>query len=160
MPTYYEAVGDEPTYELAESIIKATIQKLKKDSSSYDIYPSSIHYADHPETLGYRFVASIPANKHSDISFAMHLTVKHFPDILKKSNNALYIKDIHKHLLNANDLLVMDYYLLLLNQYEERVDKYQRYLKRQENKQHLKLLFVLCLPLILLTLMILVGDYQ
>ena len=158
MPTYYEAVGEEPTYELAESIIKATIQKLKKDSSLYDIYHSSIYYTDHSETLGYEFVASIPTHKHSDISFAMHLIVKHFPDTLKKSNNALYIKYSHKHLLNANDLLVMDYYLLLLNQYEQRVNEYHRYLKRQQDKQQLKLLCVLCLPFILLVLMILVGD--
>lgn len=30
MPSYYEAVGDEPTYELAEGIIKAFIRDLKK----------------------------------------------------------------------------------------------------------------------------------
>ena len=158
MPSYYEMVGVEPTYEYAESIIKATIQKLKKDSSPYDTYPSSMYQTDHPETLGYRFVACIPASKHSDVAIATHLTIKHFPDVLKKSNNALYIKESDKHLLNANDLLVMDYYLLLLNQYEERVDKYQRYLKRQQDKQHLKLLFVIALPFILLILMILVGD--
>ena len=84
--------------------------------------------------------------------------MKYFPDILKKSNNTLYIKESDKHLLEVNDLLIMDYYLLLLNQYEERVNEYQRYLKKQQDRQHLKLLFVLCLPFILLVLMILVGD--
>ena len=34
MPTYYEAVGDEPTYELAEIFIRATIQELKKYSKT------------------------------------------------------------------------------------------------------------------------------
>ena len=157
MPTYYEAVGEEPTYELAENIIRATIQRIDKESS-YGAHHSSRYYADHPETLGYRFVASMPANKRSDIAIATHLIIKHFPTVLKKHNNALYVKESDKHLLNVNDLLVMDYYLLLLNQYEERVAKYQRYLKRQQDKQHLKLLFVLCLPFILLVLMIIVGD--
>lgn len=157
MPTYYEAVGDEPTYELAEILIKATIQELK-NSSTYPAYPKSSVYANYAEMLDYRFAGSLPANVRNEAAIAIHLTIKHFPDVLKKSNNALYIKESGKHLLNTNDLLVMDFYLLLLNQYEERVDKYQRYLKKQQNKQHLKLLFVLCLPFILLTLMILVGD--
>ena len=157
MPLYYEAVGDEPTYELAENIIKDTIQRIDKESS-YGAHPISIHYAEHPETLGYRYVSSLPTNERSDTAIATHLIIKHFPDVLKKHNNALYIKESDKHLLNVNDLLVMDFYLLLLNQYEERVNKYQRYLKKQQDKQHLKFLFVLCLPFILLTLRILVGD--
>lgn len=158
MPTYYEIVGEEPTYRLAEIIIKANIQELKKDSGSYRTYPRSTVYTDYPETVGYRFVSCLPTNKRSDIYLAMHLIIQHFPDVLKNSSNALYIKDSHKHLLSADDLLVMDYYLLLLNQYDERANKYQRYLKKQEDKQHLKLLFVLSLPFILLILMILVGD--
>ena len=156
MPSYYEAVGDEPTYELAENIIKATILNLKKDSKFYETYPKSSSYKENP--IDFRFVSSLPTNKHSDVAIAIHLVMQYFPDVLKKSNNTLYIKESDKHLLEVNDLLVMDYYLLLLKQYEERVDKYHRYLKRQQDKQHLKLLFVLCLPFILLVLMILVGD--
>ena len=158
MPTYYEAVGEEPTYELAENIIKATIQRIDKESF-YGTHHRSSRYVEFSlGVLGYVYVFSLPTNERSDTAIATHLIIKHFPDVLKKHNNALYVKESDKHLLNVNDLLVMDYYLLLLNQYEERVDKYQRYLKRQQDKQHLKLLFVLCLPFILLTLMILVGD--
>ena len=159
MPTYYEAVGDEPTYELAEIFIRATIQELKKYNKTSNVYLSEFNSAEFSiEISGYRFVGSLSPNKRNDASIAIELIMKHFPDVLKKSNNYLYIKVSDKHLLNTNDLLVMDYYLLLLKQYEERVDKYHRYLKRQQDKQHLKLLFVLCLPFILLTLMILVGD--
>ena len=156
MPTYYEAVGDEPTYELAEMFIRATIQELKKDSKTSNVYLNTVNCAEF--SIGYKFVGSLSSNKRNDASIAIELIMKHFPDVLKKSNNYLYLKVSDKHLLNTNDLLVMDYYLLLLNQYEERVDKYQRYLKKQQDKQHLKLLFVLCLPFILLVLMILVGD--
>ena len=156
MPTYYEAVGEEPTYELAENIIRATILNLKKDSKFYETYPT---YSSYQENLiDFRFVSRLPTHKHSDVAIATHLAMKHFPDVLKKSNNALYIKESDKHLLNANDLLVMDYYLLLLNRYEERVNEYQRYLKRQQDRQRNKLLFVLFLPFILFVLMILVGD--
>ena len=159
MPLYYETVGEEPTYELAENYINSVIQGIKSSSDSYSTYPSSSSYAEYSlESLGYRFVSSLSSNKRSDTASAIELVIMHFPDVLKKSNNTLYVKESDKHLINANDLLVMEYYLLLLNQYEERVDKYQRYLKRQQDKQHLKLLFVLCLPFILLTLMILVGD--
>ena len=158
MPTYYEAVGEEPTYELAENIIRATIQRIDKESS-YSAHPRSSRYVEFSlGVLGYVYAFSLPTNERSDTAIAIHLIIKHFPTVLKKHNNALYVKESDKHLLNVNDLLVMDYYLLLLNQYEERVAKYQRYLKKQEDKQHLKLLFVLCLPFILLTLMILVGD--
>ena len=159
MPSYYEAVGDEPTYELAEIFIKATIQELKKDIKTSNVYLSVFNSAEFSiEISGYRFVGSLSPNKRNDASIAIELIMKHFPDVLKKSNNYLYIKVSDKHLLNTNDLLVMDYYLLLINQYEERVNKYQRHLKKQQDKQHLKLLFVLCLPFILLALMILVGD--
>ena len=155
MPTY-EAVGEEPTYELAEDIIRATILNLKKDSKFYETYPKYSSYKENP--IDFRFVSSLPTNKHSDVAIAIHLVMKYFPDVLKKSNNTLYIKESDKHLLEVNDLLIMDYYLLLLNQYEERVNEYQQYLKRQQNKQHLKLLFVIALPFLLLILMILVGD--
>ncbi len=157
MPSYYEAVGDEPTYELAENIIKATILKLKKDSK-FETYPNASSYGEYPASAFYRFVGSLPTNKQSDVAIAMHLVMEYFPDVLKKRNNALYIKESDKHLLRVNDLLVMDYYLLLLNQYEECVNKYQRYLKKQQDSQRNKLLFVLCLPFILFVLMILVGD--
>ena len=157
MPSYYEAVGDEPTYELAENIIRATIQRIDKESS-YSTHPRSSRYVEFSGVLGYVYVFSLPTNERSDTAIATHLIIKHFPDVLKKSNNALYIKESDKHLLNANDLLIMDYYLLLLNEYEERVNKYQRYLKRQQDRQRNKLLFVLFLPFILFVLMILVGD--
>lgn len=157
MPTYYEAAGEEPTYELAENIIRATIQRIDKESY-YGTHPRSSRYVEFSEVLGYAYVFSLPTNERSDTAIATQLIIKHFPDVLKKHNNALYIKESDKHLLNVNDLLVMDYYLLLLNQYEERVNKYQWYLKRQQDRQHLKLLFVLALPFILLTLMTLVGD--
>ena len=158
MPSYYEAVGEEPTYELAENIIKATIQRIDKESS-YGIHPRSSIYVEFSlEVLGYVYVFSLPTYDRSDTAIATHLIIKHFPDVLKKSNNTLYIKESDKHLLNANDLLIMDYYLLLLNEYEERVNKYQRYLKRQQDRQRNKLLFVLFLPFILFVLMILVGD--
>ena len=156
MPSYYDSVGEEPTYDLAENIIRATILNLKKDSKFYETYPKYSSYKENP--IDFRFVSSLPTNKHSDVAIAIHLVMKYFPDVLKKSNNTLYIKESDKHLLEVNDLLVMDYYLLLLNHYEERVDKYQQYLKKQQDKQHLKLLFVLCLPFILLVLMILIGD--
>ena len=158
MPTYYEAVGEEPTYELAEILIKATIQRIDKESS-YGTHPRSSRYVGFSlEVLGYVYVFSLPTNERRDTAIATHLIIKHFPDVLKKHNNALYIKESDKHLLNANDLLVMDYYLLLLNQHEERVNKYQRYLKKQQDRQRNKLLFVLFLPFILFVLMILVGD--
>lgn len=158
MPSYYEAVGDEPTYELAENTIRATIQRIDKESS-YSTHPRSSRYVEFSlGVLGYVYVLSLPIYDRSDTAIATHLIIKHFPDVLKKHNNALYIKESDKHLLRVNDLLVMDYYLLLLNQYEERVNKYQRHLKKQQDKQHLKLLFVLCLPFILLVLMIVVGD--
>ena len=158
MPTYYEAVGEEPTYELAENIIKATIQRIDKESF-YGTHHRLSRYIEFSfGVLGYVYVFSLPTNERSDTAIATHLIIKHFPDVLKKHNNALYLKESDKHLLNANDLLVMDFYLLLLNQYEERVNKYQRYLKRQQDRQQMKLLFVIALPFILLTLMILVGD--
>ena len=156
MPSYYEVVGEEPTYELAENTIRATILNLKKDSKFYETYPTYSSYRENP--IDFRFVSILPTDKHSDAAIAIHLIMKYFPDILKKSNNILYIKESDKHLLNVNDLLIMDYYLLLLNQYEEQVNKYQRYLKRQQDRQHFKLLFVVALPFILLILMILVGD--
>ena len=158
MPSYYETVGEEPTYRFAESVIKAIIHGLKEDSKFYETYLKSSSYGEYPAGAFYRFVGKFPTNKQSDAAIAIHLVMKYFPDVLKKRNNALYIKESDKHLLEVNDLLIMDYYMLLLNQYAERVNKYQRYLKKQEDKQHLKFLFVLLLPFILLILMILAGD--
>ena len=158
MPSYYEAVGEEPTYELAENIIRATIQRIDKESS-YITHRSPRYLEFSLGVLGYVYVFSLPTNERSDTAIATHLIIKHFPDVLKKHNNALYIKESDKHLLNVNDLLVMDYYLTLLNEYEERVNKYQQYLKRQQYKQQRNnLLLVLFLPFILFVLMILVGD--
>jgi len=158
MATYYEAVGEEPTYRFAESVIKAIIQELKY-SDSFSAHPRSPSYTGFSlETAGYRYISSLDTNKRRDISIAMHLIMKHFPDVLKQSENSVYIKESDKYLLNADDLLIMEYYLLLMDQHQERVNKYQRYLKKQEDKQHLKFLFVLLLPFILLILMILAGD--
>ncbi len=159
MPSYYEAVDEEPTYELAEGIIKAFIRDLKKDSDYIYNFPNaSGYYIKYPrESLEYRRLSRF--DKRKDLSSAIHLIIKHFPDVLIQIDNSIYVKDRNKHLLVANDLLIMDYYLTLLNEYEERVNKYQRYLKRQQYKQqHNKLLFVLFLPFILFMLMLLVGD--
>ena len=155
MPSYYEAVGAEPTYALAEAIIKALIHDLKKDSDY--IYDSSnaSGYIEYPrESLEYRRLSRV--NRGKDMSSALKVIIKHFPEVLINRESSIYIKDSTKHTLNANDLLIMDYYLLLLNEYEERVNKYQRYLKRPQDSA--KLLFVLFLPFILFVLMILVGD--
>ena len=157
MPSYYEAVGEEPTYELAEGIIKALIRDLKKGSDYIYDFPNASGYIEYPrESLEYRRLSRV--GKSKDTSSALHLIIKHFPDVLKKTETSIYIKDSAKHLLNANDLLIMDYYLTILNEYEERVNKYQRYLKKQQDRQRNKLLFVLFLPFILFVLMILVGD--
>ena len=157
MPSYYEAVGEEPTCELAEGIIKALINDLKKDTDCLYDSPNASGYIEYPqERLGYRRLSRV--NKRKDTSSALHLITKHFPNVLIKSDTSLYVKESTKHVLAANDLLVMDYYLLLLNEYEERVNKYQRYLKKQQDRQRNKLLFVLFLPFILFVLMILVGD--
>lgn len=145
MPTYYEMVGEEPTYALAENIIKATIYVLKQDTDDLITYPY----------LGYRRLIQYSLE---DSIGALLLIVKHFPNVLTRRDKYVYVKDSSKHLLIANDLLVMEYYLLLLNEHEERIKKYQRYLKKQQDKQRNKLLFVLFLPFILFILMILVGD--
>ena len=158
MPSYYEAVGEEPTYELAEGIIKALIRDLKKGSDYFYDFPNTSGYIEYSrESLEYGRVSNV--NKRKDIISALQVITKHFPNVLIKSDTSLYVKESTKHLLVANDLLVMDYYLLLLNEYEERVNKYQRYLKRQQYKQQRNnLLLVLFLPFILFVLMILVGD--
>ena len=154
MPSYYEAVGEEPTYELAEGIIKALIRQLQNGIDYLNDYPSATEYS--LERLGYRRLSRV--GKRKDTSSALQLIIKHFPDVLKKTEASIYIKDSAKHLLNANDLLIMDYYLTILNEYEERVKEYQRYLKKQQNRQRNKLLLALFLPFILFVLMILVGD--
>ena len=158
MPSYYEAVGEEPTYELAEGIIKAFIRDLKEGSDYVNDFPNASGYIEYPRgSLEYRRLSR--GNRRKDTSSALQVIIKHFPEVLIKSETSIYIKDSTKHTLNANDLLIMDYYLTLLNEYAERVNKYQQYLKRQQYKQQRnKLLFVLFLPFILFVLMILVGD--
>ena len=159
MPSYYEAVGEEPTYELAESIIRAYIHRLKRDVDYSNEYSRAAGYVDYSlEDLSYIHASRFRMNKHDDTTSAMPIIIKHFPNIIKKSDNSIYVKYSSKHLLNANDLLVMDYYLLLLKQYEERVSNYQRYLDKQQYKQQAKFLFVVAFPFILFVLMILVGD--
>lgn len=159
MPSYYEAVGEEPTYELAEGIIKSVINNLKYAIDYLNTSPNSTGYTEYSlEHLGRKLIIRFTVNK-SEINSAVQIIIKHFPDVLIQIDNSIYVKDRNKHLLVANDLLIMDYYLTLLNEYEERVNKYQRYLKRQQYKQQRnKLLFVLFLPFILFVLMILVGD--
>ena len=157
MPSYYEVVGEEPTYELAEGIIKALIRQLQKDVDYSNEYPSAAGYIEYPrESLEYRRLSRV--NKRKDTSSALQLIIKHFPEVLKKSETYIYIKDSTKHTLNANDLLVMDFYIHILKEHKERVNKYQRYLKKQQDRQRNKLLFVMFLPFILFVLMILVGD--
>lgn len=159
MPSYYEAVGEEPTYELAEGIIKALTHQLQNDIDYLNDYPNATGYVERSlEYLVYTHISRFTLNNRKETLSAIHLIIKHFPDVLIKGDNSLYVKESTKHLLAANDLLIMDYYLLLLNEYEERVNKYQRYLKKQQDKQRNKLLFVLFLPFILFVLMILVGD--
>ena len=159
MSSYYDAVGEEPTYELAESIIRAYVYMLKKDVDALDGYPNltgNIEYS--LEDLSYVHASRFRMNKHDDTTSAMHIIIKHFPNIIKKSNNSIYVKYSSKHLLNANDLLVMDYYLLLLTQHEERIAKYQRYLNKQQDRQRNKLLLVILVPFITVIYMLLVGD--
>ena len=165
MPSYHELVGEEPTYELAESTIKAIIRELKDDRDLHDYsrdlhdYSSAKGYTELSlDRLGYRYVKNFTQNTRSELLSALQLVIKHFPDMLLKSDNSVYVKDSTKHLLNADDLLVMGFYIHILNEYEERVNKYQRYLKKQQDRQRNKLLFVLFLPFILFVLMILVGD--
>lgn len=142
MPSYYDAVGIEPTYELAESIIRATVYKLKQDTYDLVTYP----YFGYKHLIQYSCIGALP------------IIIKHFPDVLMQKGEYVYVKDSNKHLLSANDLLVMDYYLLLLTQYEERIAKYQQYLKKQQDRQKYKLLFVLFMPFILIICMFLIGD--
>ena len=152
MPSYYEAVGEEPTYELAEALIQVVIRELKDDKDLHG-YSSAPGYTVLPlERLGY------PRNRQAEKLSALQYIIKHFPSIILKSDNSVYVKDSTKHLIKANDLLVMEYYLFLLKQYEERVAKYQWYLKKHEDFQHIKLLMILAIPLILFVCAILAGD--
>ena len=159
MSSYYDAVGEEPTYELAESIIKSIIQGIKRDSNYYVTSPNTSGYTQlSPTRLEFIRVEIFTLSISVEMINALQLTIKHFPDTLMKNGNAIYVKVGTKHLLSADDVLVMDYYLFLLSEYEERVNKYQQYLKKQQDSQRNKLLFVLFLPFILFVLMILVGD--
>ena len=152
MPSYHELVGEEPTHELAEALIQVVIRELKYDRALYSNSRVTGYTEITLERLGY------PRNRQAEKLSALQHIIKHFPSIILKGESSVYINDSTKHLLNANDLLIMDYYLLLLNEYEERVNKYQRYLKKQQDRQRNKLLLVLFLPFILFILMILVGD--
>lgn len=158
MPSYYDAVGVEPTYELAESIIKAIIHNLKYAIDYLNVYPNSVGYTEYSlERLGHKRITRFTVNK-SEIHSAVQIIIKHFPDLLKQRDNTLIIKDGAKQLLNASDLIIVEYYYLLLSEYEERVDNHQRYLKKQQNRQRNKLLLVLSLPFIMVACMFLVGD--
>ena len=165
MPSYRELVGEEPTYELAESTIKAIIRELKSDRDLHDYsrdlhdYSSAKGYTELSlDRLGYRYVKNFTQNTRSELLSALQLVIKHFPDMLLKSDNSVYVKDSTKHLLNADDLLVMGFYIHLLKEHEERVNKYPRYLKKHEDFQQIKLLMIFAIPLILLVCAILAGD--
>ena len=159
MPTFYDSVGEEPTYELAESIIKSIIQGIKRDNNYYVTSPNTSGYTQlSPTRLEFIRVEIFTLSISVEMINALQLTIKHFPDTLMKNGNAIYVKVGTKHLLSADDVLVMDYYLFLLSEYEERVYKYQRYLKKQQDRQRNKLLLVLFLPLIMVICMLLVGD--
>lgn len=158
MPSYYDALGVEPTYELAESLIKVIVHNFKYATDYLNDYPNLTGYIEYSlERLGHKRTTRFTVNK-SDIHTAVQIIIKHFPDILILRGNSVLIKDNAKDQLNANDLLIAEYYVLLLNEYEERIAKYQRYLKKQQDRQRNKLLLVLFLPFILFILMILVGD--
>lgn len=158
MPSYYDALGVEPTYELAESLIKVIVHNLKYATDYLNDYPNLTGYIAYSlERLGHKRTTRFTVNK-SDIHTAVQIIIKHFPDILILRGNYVLIKDNAKDQLNANDLLIAEYYVLLLNDYEKRIAKYQRYLKKQQDRQRNKLLLVLFLPFILFILMILVGD--
>ena len=159
MPSYYDAVGVEPTYELAESIIKSVINNLKYVIDYLNASHNLTGYTEYSlEHLGHKHVIRFTVNK-SEINSAVQIIIKHFPDILILRGNSVLIKDSAKHQLNANDLLIAGYYVLLLNEYEERVYKYQRYLKKQQDRQYSKLLLVFLLPLIITVIYrLLAGD--
>ena len=159
MPAFYDSVGEEPTYELAESVIRVYVHRLKQDRDLHD-YSKALGYTEHSlEDISYVPASRFRMNNHDDTTTsAMHIIIRHFPNIIKKSDNSIYVKYSSKHLLNANDLLVMDYYLLLLSEYEERVNKYQQYLKKQQDRQRNKLLLVILVPFITVIYMLLVGD--
>ena len=159
MSSYYDSVGEEPTYELAEIMIKAVIQELKQDSKTTEVSSTTPEYREYSlKHLGYRDLSRPHSTTSNDFAIAIQLIITQFPGVLKQSDNTLYINNRNKHLLMANDLLVLDYYLLLLKQYEERVSNYQCYLDKQQFKQQAKFLFVAAFPFILFILMILVGD--
>lgn len=159
MSSYYEEVGEEPTYELAEIIIKTVIQELKQDSKTPEGFSTSPEYRGYSlKHLGHIKLSRFRSDTPNDFAIATQLLITQFPIVLRQSDNTLYINNRNKHLLMANDLLVLDYYLLLLKQYEERVSNYQRYLDKQQFKQQAKFLFVAAFPFILLILTILVID--
>ncbi|MEG0486301.1 MAG: hypothetical protein RR575_00050 [Acinetobacter sp.] len=159
MSSFYDSVGEEPTYELAESIIKFIIQGIKRDSNYYDTSPNTSGYTQ-LSTVHLEFIRVdiFTLSIRVEMINALQIIIKHFPDTLMQNGNAIYVKDGTKHLLNTDDVLVMDYYLFLLSEYEERVNKYQQYLKKQQDRQHNKLLLIFFLPLIMVICMFLVGD--
>ena len=60
MPSYYEAVGEKPTYALAEGIIKALIRQIQNDIDYLNDYPNATGYTEYSlERLGYRRVYCI-----------------------------------------------------------------------------------------------------
>lgn len=158
MATYYDSVGLEPTYELAENIIQSIIHNLKFATDYLNEYPNPTGYTEYSlDRLGHTRITRFTINK-SEIRSAAQIIINHFPDLLIKHGNTLYIKDGAKQQLNANDLIIMEYYCLLLSEYEERLAKYQRYLKEQQNIRRIKSLFVLFMPILLVICMFLVGD--
>ena len=159
MSSFYDAVGEEPTYELAESIIKSIIQGIKRDSNYYVTSPNTSGYTQlSPTRLEFIRVEAFTLSIRAEMINALQITIKHFPDTLMKNGNAIYVKVGTKHLLSADDVLVMDYYLFLLTQHEERIAKYQWYLKKQQDRQRNKLLLVILVPFITVIYMFLVGD--
>ena len=159
MPSYYDAVGIEPTYELAENIIKSIIQGIKRGSNYYGTSPNTSGYTQlSPVHLEFIRVETFTLSIRVEMINAVQIIIKHFPDILILRNNSVLVKAGTKHLLSADDILVMDYYLLLLTQHEERIAKYQRYLKKQQDSQRNKLLLVLLVPFITVIYILLVGD--
>lgn len=60
MPSYYEAIGEEPTYALAEGIIKAFIRELKRGNDYINEFPNASGYIEYPrESLEYRRLSRV-----------------------------------------------------------------------------------------------------
>ena len=75
MSSYYDSVSEEPTYELAESIIRAYVHMLKKDVDYLNEYPSAAGYVDYSlEDLSYVHASRFSTNEHDTTTNAINTT--------------------------------------------------------------------------------------